>query len=90
MTTKQKKSVIISFILTILHTVFCNFYTQIYAFMNIQNWLSLFIALTLILRLLLLIALFWLGLRSIQKNKKIALFYILLFFFNLVMSFIFY
>ncbi len=58
--------------------------------MNVQNWLSLFIAFTLILRSLLLLALFWLGLRSIQKNKKIALFYILLFFFNLVMSFIFY
>lgn len=90
MTKKQKRNVAIFFILTILHTLFCNFYAQIYAFMNVQNWLSIFLAVSLILRLFLLLALFWIGLRQVQKNKKLALFYLLLFFFNLVMIFIFY
>lgn len=90
MTKKQKQHVATFFILTLLHTLFCNFYTQIYAFMNVHNWLSIFLAVSLILRVLLLLALFWIGLRQVQKNKKLALFYLLLFFFNLVMIFIFY
>ncbi|GAA3010853.1 hypothetical protein [Tetragenococcus solitarius] len=90
MTKKQKQSATIFFILTILHTLFCNFYTQIYAFMNIQDWLTPFLIATLLLRLALLLALFWTGLRQVQKNRKLALFYLLLFFFNLVMIFAFY
>ncbi|AYW45723.1 hypothetical protein C7K43_07050 [Tetragenococcus koreensis] len=89
MTKKQKRSIAIFFILTILHTLFCNFYTQIYAFMNVQNWLSFFLITTLIVRLLFLLAIFWMGLRQVQKNRKLALFYLLLFFFNLVMIFVF-
>lgn len=90
MTKKQKQPVFIFFILTILHTLFCNFYTQIYAFMNVQDWLTFFLPIVLILRVLLLLALFWIGLRQVQKNRKLALFYLLLFFFNLVLFFIFY
>lgn len=90
MTKKQKQSAILFFILTILHTLFCNFYTQVYAFMNVQNWLTPFLVVTLLLRLLLFIALFWVGLQQVQKNRKLALFYLLLFFFNLVMIFAFY
>lgn len=83
---KKQKILAVSFlIVTGIHLLFCNFYPQIYGWVNLRDFVSPFLVLTKLFRLILLAVLAALGFKNIAKNRKLLIYYLTLFFFNLVL-----
>lgn len=91
MTHKQRNSLILFTLLTIIHVLFYNFYPPIYGYMNIHNQLGWFLPIKLLLQIALLLILAVVGFFQLQHHKKkFMLFYVSLFFFNLILLFLFF
>ena len=90
MTKKHRLLIAAIAILTLLHMVFCAFYSRLYGYFNLQDNLRLFLLATLIFRGIFLAVIAISGFIILNdKASKVTPFYLIFFLFNLIIPFVF-